>query len=249
MSSQPYQRWFLLLIAVSILLEISWNWRRDKHIYHLPDTLANLGVLVGFQLSKFLQAGYFLSVLGWLYHYRFFTLPDTYWTLALTFLVTDLAYYWFHRLSHHLPVLWAFHAVHHSSPYMNLTTAYRLNWFGGLIAPLFYLPLVVIGFPPTAVVMSLSINLLYQFFCHTQAIGSLGWVDQLLDTPSNHRVHHGTNPAYLDRNFGGILMIWDRLFGTYTPETEAPQFGLTTGFVSNNPFVLVFHGFREWWRR
>jgi sterol desaturase/sphingolipid hydroxylase (fatty acid hydroxylase superfamily) len=126
---------------------------------------------------------------------------------------------------------------------MNLTAAYRLNWFGALISPLFFIPLALAGFPPTYIVASYAFNLLYQFFLHTESIGKLGPLEGLIDTPSAHRVHHGVNPLYIDRNFGGVLLIWDKLFGTYQPETEKVKYGLTTGLVSYNPFRLVFQGF------
>ena len=128
---------------------------------------------------------------------------------------------------------------------MNLTAAYRLNWLSALISPLFFIPAVLAGLPPEFVVACYAINLLYQFFLHTEAIGTMGPLEKVIDTPSSHRVHHGSNPLYIDKNFGGVLIVWDRLFKTYQPETEKVNYGLTTGFAGYNPFVLVFRGFEE----
>jgi sterol desaturase/sphingolipid hydroxylase (fatty acid hydroxylase superfamily) len=126
---------------------------------------------------------------------------------------------------------------------MNLTTAYRLNWFGAIVSPLFFIPLAIAGFPPDFIVASYALNLLYQFFLHTEAVGKLPVIEGVIDTPSAHRVHHGSNPIYIDKNFGGVFMIWDKLFKTYQPESEPVVYGITTGFISYNPFVLVFKGF------
>jgi sterol desaturase/sphingolipid hydroxylase (fatty acid hydroxylase superfamily) len=139
--------------------------------------------------------------------------------------------------------MWAFHLVHHTGSKMNLTTAYRLNWLGALISPIFFIPLALLGFPSDFIVLSYGLNLFYQFFLHTEAVGRLGPLEGLIDTPSAHRVHHGSNPEYIDRNFGGVFIFWDRLFGTYQPETVRPKYGITSGPVGHNPFKLIFSGF------
>jgi sterol desaturase/sphingolipid hydroxylase (fatty acid hydroxylase superfamily) len=241
--SGQYRGWVLLFIGVLILAEIAWSWRRDKKVYQLKDTFANIGVLIGFHLSKLLFTGYQLAVLGGASSLALFHLPRNGWVFALTFITADFLYYWFHRASHVWKPLWAFHLVHHSSPLMNLTAAYRLNWFSALVSPAFFVPAALLGLPPEFIVLSYALNLLYQFFMHTEVVDKLGPVEGILDTPSAHRVHHGSNPLYIDKNFGGVLMVWDRLFHTYQPETEPVRYGLTTGFISNNPFVLVMHGF------
>lgn len=129
---------------------------------------------------------------------------------------------------------------------MNLTTSFRLNWLSPLITPFFYLPVSLLGFDTRLVAPILAINLLYQFWLHTEMIGNLGFLEKIFNTPSNHRVHHGSNLIYLDKNYGGFLIVWDILFGTYQAETEQPKYGITTGFVSHNPFKLVFHGFFDY---
>lgn len=238
-----YKVWVLGVVSLLVLIEAVWSWRNDKKVYHLNETLANVVILAGFQFSKFVFTGYQLAILGFASGLALFTIPRNGFTFLLTFILADFIYYWFHRASHLWKPLWAFHLVHHSSVCMNLTTAYRLNWFSALVSPVFFVPLVVLGFPADFIVLSYALNLVYQFFLHTEAVGKLGVAEGIIDTPSAHRVHHGSNPIYIDKNFGGVLIIWDRLFGTYQPETEKVKYGITTGFISNNPFRLVFQGF------
>jgi len=149
------------------------------------------------------------------------------WTMLLALVVADFTYYWKHRLSHETRILWAYHSVHHSSKEFNLSTAIRLPWLGTMSDALFYIPMAVMGFSPTLIVVAKTLVLLYQYWIHTQEIQKLGWMDKIFNSPSNHRVHHGRNLQYIDKNHGGILMIWDRLFGTYQAEEEPVIYGLT----------------------
>ncbi|ANI88067.1 hypothetical protein A9P82_01300 [Arachidicoccus ginsenosidimutans] len=236
---------FLLLL---ITAEIIWSWRKDKKAYGIKDTFANLFIFAGFQLSKYVFAGYQLFVLSIASRHSVFRIENNIGSFIGCFVLADFIYYWFHRVSHVWKPMWAFHLIHHSSPYMNLSVSYRLNWFSALISPVFFLPLAFIGFSPEFIAGSYALNLVYQFFMHTELIGKLGKIEGIIDTPSAHRVHHGSNPIYIDKNFGGVLMIWDRIFKTYQPETEKPRYGITTGFISNNPFVLVFKGFADLFR-
>ncbi|MFC7526549.1 sterol desaturase family protein [Parapedobacter sp. GCM10030251] len=243
MEESPYRIGAAGMLLLLIVAEMVWSWRNDKKVYQVKETLTNLGIMAGFQLTKVLFTGYQLVILGWAYRYRLFDFEPSVGLFAIGFVAADFTYYWFHRASHAWKPLWAFHLIHHSSPWMNLTTSYRLNWFSAIVTPFFYLPMALLGFPPLLIALSVGLNLLYQFFMHTEAVGKLGPLEGVIDTPSAHRVHHGSNPIYIDRNFGGVLMVWDRLFGTYQPETEKVRYGITSGFVSHNPFVLVFHGF------
>lgn len=238
-----YRGWVLVVILSLVLIEVIWSWRNDKKVYRLKETLANVVILAGFQLSKLVFTGYQLAVLGIAANASLLKLPRNIWVFILAFVLADFIYYWFHRASHLWKPLWAFHMVHHSSVRMNLTTAYRLNWFSALISPLFFIPMAVLGFPADYIILSYALNLVYQFFLHTEAVGKLGPAEGIIDTPSAHRVHHGSNPLYIDKNFGGVLLVWDRLFGTYQPETEKVKYGITIGFISNNPFRLIFQGF------
>lgn len=244
-----YRIWVLAILLLLITAEIIWSWRNERKVYQVKETLTNFLILAGFHFSKFIFAGYQLWVLGLGAVIAPFQLPEKIWTFLLTFVLADFVYYWFHRASHVWKPLWAFHLIHHSSLFMNLSTAYRLNWFSALVSPLFFIPLALLGCPESFIVLSYALNLLYQFFLHTEAVGKLGVIEGVIDTPSAHRVHHGSNPIYIDKNFGGVLLIWDRLFGTYQPETEPVRYGITTGFISYNPFKLVFQGFIDLFRK
>lgn len=238
---------FLLLLSL-VLLEIVWSWKKNKKAYQVKDTLANLAILAGFQLSKILFFGIQYTAMSYVAEFAIFQIKQSIPVFIISFISVDLTYYWYHRLSHKIKFLWAFHLVHHSSLFMNLTVSYRLNWLSALLTPFVLAPLILIGLPFEYVAVSFGLNLLYQFFLHTEAIAKLGIIEGILATPSAHRVHHGSNNEYIDKNFGGVLMIWDRLFGSYQPETVKPTYGITSGFISNNPFVLIFKGFFDYFK-
>jgi sterol desaturase/sphingolipid hydroxylase (fatty acid hydroxylase superfamily) len=169
------------------------------------------------------------------------------WTVV--FVLVDLAYYWSHRMSHEVHVLWAGHVVHHSSEEYNLSVALRQSSLHGLMTWVFYVPLALAGVPPAMFVACYGLNLVYQFWIHTRAVGRLNSLTELvLNTPSHHRVHHGVNPKYQDRNYAGVLIGWDRLFGTFTPEEEEPVYGITHPLASWNPLWANVHEFVEIWR-
>jgi sterol desaturase/sphingolipid hydroxylase (fatty acid hydroxylase superfamily) len=238
----------LLILILLVIAEIIWSWSTNKKTYELKDTFANISIFIGFQISKLLFFGLQYSMLNYLANYSILKWNTTKFTFLLTLLSVDFVYYWYHRLSHKIHFLWAFHLIHHSSLCMNLTVSYRLNWLNAILTPFVLTPLVLIGFPIEYIILSFAINLLFQFFLHTEVVGKLGILEGILATPSAHRVHHGSNAVYIDKNFGGILMIWDKLFGTYQKETETPVYGTTKGFISNNPFVLNFKGFVDYFK-
>ncbi len=241
----PYRIWVLGFLLLLILAEIIWGWKNDKKIYDIKETFSNLAILAGFHFSKILFAGYQLTLLGFFTRLAPVKLPENAWVFLLTFITADFIYYWFHRMSHFWKPLWAFHMVHHSAMHMNLTAAYRLNWLSAIISPLFFIPAALLGMPADFIVISYALNLAYQFFLHTEAVDKMGILEGFIDTPAAHRVHHGSNAIYIDKNFGGVLLIWDKLFKTYQPETEKVNYGLTTGSMGYKPFVLVFRGFAE----
>lgn len=183
--------------------------------------------------------------LAW--QHRLFTIPsDRWWSIPLLFIGIEFFYYWHHRAAHKIRWLWATHAVHHSVKYFNLSGAYRLGWTGWLSGnAIFFMPLCWLGFHPIAVTIGLSFNLVYQFWIHTELISKLGALEWILNTPSHHRVHHASNREYLDRNYGGVLIIFDRLFDTFAEEKSSPPpiYGLTYSLRSHNPFKIVFY---EW---
>ncbi|MFC4057384.1 sterol desaturase family protein [Planomonospora corallina] len=181
------------------------------------------------------------GVFGWLYLAASWEIPVTWpWTLAAV-VVYDFFYYWSHRGHHVIRLLWASHVVHHSSRRFNLSTALRQPWTG-FTGWIFYVPMGVAGFHPAVVAFVGGVNLVYQFWIHTERIGRLHpWFEFLFNTPSHHRVHHASQGSYLDRNFGGILIVWDRAFGSFAPETERPVYGLTKNIETHNPVMVAFH--------
>lgn len=229
---------FFLLMGI----ELAWSAWSGRHVYRLNDFIANLGCGIGSQVvGAFTKAVIFAAYL-WTYdHLRVFTLPATALTWIVAFLLVDLLYYWFHRLSHEVNFLWAAHIVHHQSEEYNLSVALRQSWWQGLFSWWFYVPLAVLGIHPLLIVTVGAFNTLYQFWIHTKAIGRMGPLEAVLNTPSHHRVHHGSDPKYIDRNHAGTLIVWDRLFGTFQREEEEPVYGITTPLASWDPVKANFH--------
>jgi len=186
-------------------------------------------------------------VIVWAWAHRIATVPlDALGAFVVLFLGQEFCYYWFHRCSHRVRWLWVSHAVHHSPNHLNLSAAYRFGWTGRLSGTaMFFVPLVWLGFPPPVVFATLSLNLLYQFWLHVEWIPKLGPLEFVFNTPSHHRVHHAANAEYLDANYGGVLIIFDRLFGTCRVEREELpcRYGLVVPLRSNNPVLIAFH---EW---
>ncbi len=172
---------------------------------------------------------------------------DAWWSWVLLFFADDFAYYWFHRVSHESRLFWNFHVVHHSSKRYNLSVAVRQSWFGGMVHWIFYAPLMLAGFSPWMFVTMHGLNLIYQFWIHTRFIDRLGILESVLNTPSHHRVHHGINKEYLDKNYAGVLIIWDRLFGTFSRESREPEYGILKQLETYNPVLINTHSWSETW--
>jgi sterol desaturase/sphingolipid hydroxylase (fatty acid hydroxylase superfamily) len=217
--------------------------RRGLRVFEARDTAASLSMGIGSVVIGALWGVAVVAVYLWLYAHRRFELGSGPGVFALALLADDFAYYWFHRLHHEVRVLWAAHVTHHSSRRYNLATALRQSWTPMTALP-FYAPLAWLGVDPGLLVAAHGVNLLYQFWIHTELVDRCPrWFEAVFNTPSHHRVHHGANPRYLDRNYGGILILWDRLFGTFEPESEPVRFGLTKDIDSYNPLWIAFH---EW---
>ena len=236
------------IFLVTMAIEALWARRRrddPRYVgYARKDTLASLAMGVGNVLIAAVTKLGTFALMTWLYRYRIVTLPSAWWTWVLLFFAEDFCYYWFHRASHEVRFLWAAHVNHHSSQHYNLSTALRQSWTTPLTAPAFWLPLPLLGFAPWMVLLQQAVSLLYQYWIHTEAIDRLpAPIEYVFNTPSHHRAHHGANPEYLDRNHGGILIIWDRLFGTFEPERARVIYGLTENIRSFKPHVIAFH---EW---
>ena len=238
---------FLLLIAAELFV----LYRRGSGIsakgYTRRDTATSLLLGIGSVLTGTLGAGLVLALSLWVYQFRVFDFGYIWWAWPLAFVAYDLVYYIKHRAAHRIRWFWADHVIHHSSEHYNLSTALRQPWTGMIaLYFIFSLPLFLIGFPPVMVIFCAGLNLVYQFWIHTEAIGRMPrWFESVMNTPSHHRVHHATNPRYLDSNYAGTFIVWDRMFGTFVAETgeEAIRYGIVTPLDSHNPLWAAFH---EW---
>jgi sterol desaturase/sphingolipid hydroxylase (fatty acid hydroxylase superfamily) len=225
--------------------------RRKGSSYDWWAFAASIGDAVGRRFTDVVATGlglaFVIPLLGWIHEHRLFTITmDAWWAFALLFVGEELCYYWHHRASHRVRWFWATHAVHHSPNQLTLATALRLGWTGKITgSALFFSPLVWLGFSPLSVALAVAANLLYQFWLHTTWIPKLGAFEWVFNTPSHHRVHHGSNPEYLDCNYGGVLIIFDRWFGSFVEERAdvPPRYGLTTPLRTYNPLRVAFH---EW---
>lgn len=229
--------------AVFILVEwLVWRWRGIRK-YDAKDSLANYSlVAMQFWLGVAGKALFIVTALDWVQQRGLQLVPETWWAGVILFLGVDLGYYWFHRLSHRVRFLWAIHESHHSSELMNFSVALRQPPLEPWVDWPFFIALAWVGFSAHAILTMYAFNLFYQFFVHTELIGKLPrWVEWWLNTPSHHRVHHGTNPEYIDRNYGGVLVIWDRLFGSFEPEIAPVKYGVLHPVTSHNPFFVGFH--------
>jgi sterol desaturase/sphingolipid hydroxylase (fatty acid hydroxylase superfamily) len=253
------QDWKQLLLGVMtpvflIVFAIEWQIMRGRgrrEQFQFKDILANLGLGGSYSLFELVAHALITGVASmWFWEHRFFTIPVNAWTLPLMLLGVEFCYYWFHRSSHRVRWFWSAHVVHHSGQHMNLTTAMRQSLLYSITGWwLFFMPLVLLGVHPAVVFLLYGVDLAYQYFVHTESVGKLHrWMEYVFVTPSSHRVHHGRNPQYIDKNFGGILCIFDRWFGTYEPEVEKVEYGIPKQIHSYNIITLNFHEFLDMWR-
>ncbi len=219
--------------------------RRGRPVRDVRDFWTSITMGLGSLACGALYGGVLLAAMDWGYAHRLFTLEASVGTWIAALLARDFCYYWAHRMDHERRFMWAAHVTHHSSQELHLATAVRQSWTQALVNRWFELPLVLLGFHPVMIATQAGISSVYQFLIHTELVGKLGPLEWVLNTPSHHRVHHASNAAYLDRNHGGILIVWDRLFGTFAEERddEPVVYGLTKDVHSYNPFFLAFH---EW---
>lgn len=231
---------FIGLMAVELLV---YGRLRRGHGYEPKDTAASLSMGIGNVAVSLVSKLIALAVFAWAYEHRVLDLGTSALAWVLLIPLEDLCYYWFHRLHHEVRFLWAAHENHHSSRYYNLSTALRQSWTTPFTGIVFWVPLALAGFSPAMIFTAQAISLLYQFWIHTELMGRLGPLEWVFNTPSHHRVHHGRNVRYLDRNHGGILIVWDRLFGTFEPEGEPVDFGLTKNIETFNPLRIASHEF------
>ena len=231
--------WATPVFFVLIALELAWATWRGRRVYHAADAINSLSLGVISQIVAVFSKLLTLGIYAWCAkHLALFALPaDAWWVWVSGLLLYDFLYYWLHRAGHEVNILWAAHVVHHQSEDYNLSTALRQTGSGVLLGWLFYLPMALLGYPLEVFAVVALIDLLYQFWVHTELVGRLGWFDRVFCSPSNHRAHHAVNDRYLDRNYGGILILWDRLFGTFVEEDDAdpPVYGTRAPLRSWNP--------------
>ena len=215
--------------------------RAEKHNYDIKDGLAAAGVGIGNLISTALVKALTFGVILFFYNLTPLYIPTTWWSFVLCFIVVDFCRYWAHRISHEQRFWWATHVTHHSSEQYNFSVSFRLSWTQH-IKVVFFIPAALLGFDPFVFFICMQIGVLYQFWIHTELIDRM-WapVEYFFVTPSHHRVHHATEEKYLDKNYGSSLIIWDRMFGTFCPEQETPNYGILKPVGSYNPITLVFH--------
>jgi alkylglycerol monooxygenase len=235
------------VFAALIALEAHFaRWTGSDEFDEPIDTVTNIVLgfgSVGFGIVFGLATGLVYLYLYSIAPFKF--PPDAWWTWVALFFVDDFVYYWFHRVSHESRFFWNFHVVHHSSEHFNLSVAGRQSWFSGIAHWIFYAPIMLLGFAPWMFALMHGFNLIYQFWIHTKFIERLGWLENVFNTPSHHRVHHGVNEQYLDKNYAGALIIWDRMFGSFVEESEEPRYGTIKPIKSHNPLWVNVHAWVE----
>jgi sterol desaturase/sphingolipid hydroxylase (fatty acid hydroxylase superfamily) len=234
------------LFAALIAAEAWYSRRLGNEFYLAKDAWTN--IFIGFMSVAWgaLFALFFGAIYTYCYQIAPYKFPaDAWWTWVVLFFVDDFVYYWFHRVSHESRLFWNFHVVHHSSKFYNLSVAVRQSWFSGTLHWVFYAPIMLLGFAPWMFVTMHGFNLIYQFWIHTRLIDKLGPLEWVLNTPSHHRVHHGVNNPYLDKNYAGVLIIWDRMFGSFVEETEEPRYGIIKQLDTYNALKINTHAWGE----
>lgn len=246
---QPFDPvpWAIPVFILLIVAEMIWAKKRAPLAYEPRDTLTSLALGLGSTAAGALAAGAVLAMAMALYDHRVATLGWHWWVWIAAFVLDDFNYYWAHRTGHRVRWFWAAHVNHHSSQHYNLSTALRQSWTGFIaLAFIFRIWPALLGIHPAMLATVAGINLIYQFWIHTEAIGKCPrWFEAVMNTPSHHRVHHATNPVYLDRNYAGVFIVWDRLFGTFQPElaSERIRYGIVRQLGS---FGVLWAAFHEW---
>jgi sterol desaturase/sphingolipid hydroxylase (fatty acid hydroxylase superfamily) len=240
---------YAIIIGVELLLS---NYRH-RNLYSWKDTAANVYLMLLNGAIDLLFRGFYLVVLDNLYRHHIFSFSHvvTYWFMLL--LLEDFLYYWLHRFDHEIRFFWAVHVTHHSSENLNFTVGFRSSVFQPLYRFIYFIPLALMGFKPLDIIFIYSATQIWGIFVHTKLINKMGWLEYILVTPSHHRVHHASNPKYLDKNMGMFLIIWDKLFGTFQPELtdndyQPIKFGLTKPIEKETPFTIVFHEWQQMWK-
>ena len=236
------------IVLAMILVEVLFSSFYNKSLYKKEDTLCTVGLLTGNVLMVFGLKGATLALHFYLFQFKLINLSELMpvWALWITtFVMIDFVFYIYHRISHRVNFLWAIHMSHHSSEEMNFAVSFRQAWFGPISKIPFFMTMPLIGFDPTIIAVAGVISTLWGIVGHTQIVGKLGPLEWIFNTPSHHRVHHGSNSQYIDKNYGNLLIIWDRIFGTFEPEIEPVKFGLVKNVNTFNPTKITFMGWQE----
>ena len=236
------------IVLAMILIEVLFSSAYNRNLYRKNDTLCTIGLLSGNIFMVFALKGLTLALHFYLFQLKIVNLQELIpvWMIWIaTFILIDLVFYIYHRISHRVNFLWAIHMSHHSSEEMNFAVSFRQAWFGPISKIPFFMILPLIGFDPTIIAVAGVVSTLWGIVGHTQIVGKLGPLEWIFNTPSHHRVHHGSNSQYIDKNYGNLLIIWDRMFGTYEPEQEKVKFGLVNNVNTYNPTKITFMGWQE----
>ena len=231
------------IVLLLIVAEVIYSTVNGLGLYKFRDTLAGLGLLIGNFMVGLLTKSSIFFLYIYLYQFKFITVNELLPTWAVwivTFVMIDFVYYWYHRFSHRVRFMWAVHMNHHSSEEMNFTVSLRQAWFGPITKVPFFIVMPLIGFDPIITAVAGVASTLWGVIGHTQWIRRLGVLEYILVTPSSHRVHHGSNECYIDKNYGNLLIVWDRLFGTFAEEIEPVRFGIRENVKTFNPIKITF---------
>jgi sterol desaturase/sphingolipid hydroxylase (fatty acid hydroxylase superfamily) len=241
--------WFIPVFLLVICIESYISYKENRELYDVKDSAASIGTGIIYTIINSGMKLIAFQAFSYLHQFALIDFKITQWyAWILLFFADDFTFYWYHRLNHQVRLLWSSHINHHSSVQYNFSVALRKSWADSLYKFIFWLWLPLLGFPPLMVLLMMSISFIYQFWIHTQIIGKLGFLELFMNTPSHHRVHHASNIRYLDRNHGGVLIIWDKLFGTFEEEKESPVFGITSNINSYNLLTISTHAFVDLWK-
>ncbi|MEH0154602.1 sterol desaturase family protein [Limibacter armeniacum] len=233
--------WAAPVMFLLVMIEFIYSIKRNKNLYNKYDLAASVGIGLTNVLINSIIKGIIFVLVYTAYEFAPFKLPSSWWTIIPCLIAIDFARYWAHRVAHENRFFWATHVPHHSSEYYNLSVSFRLSWIQ-FVKFIFFVPVAAMGFDPFIFFIAHQIEVLYQFWIHTEVIRKLPRpIEYIFVTPSHHRVHHARNPKYIDKNYGSTLIIWDRMFNTFQPEEEQPDYGITKPVNSYNPVTLVFH--------
>ncbi|MEO0570298.1 MAG: sterol desaturase family protein [Bacteroidota bacterium] len=232
---------FIFSLALAVVEFFYELYKKKITKWRLGEMWASFSVFLVAQLTEKIGTVVFAGSFIFIAQFIPWQIPVNIWTTLLCILVVDFLYYWEHVVEHRVRFFWAYHSIHHSSPIYNYTTALRVSFIDNFFGWIFYVPAVLVGFNPYIIVLTFFLILTYQFWLHTEIIGKLGWFEKIFMTPSQHRVHHGANNIYLDKNYGALFCIWDRMFGTFQEEKQTPRYGLTQQINTINPVKIHAH--------